>query len=93
MSLQVVDKECRFENGKLIVVLEGKSPEEVISVDAKQLALEKAASCGYPRIGVNGQSGSYPVDKNGKCYDDWNDQSKRGLIAAYRNDVVLMGGL
>jgi hypothetical protein len=93
MSLRIVDKDCRIENGKLVIVIEGEGPEEVLSNTAKNLALQKAAACGYPRVGINGQSGSFPVDAEGKTYDDWNEQSKRGLIAAYRNEILLMGGL
>lgn len=98
MSLQIVDKDCRIEDGKLVVVVQGADPEEVLSSTAKNLAIQKAASCGYPRVGINGQSGSYPVDPEGKTTDnagkeyDWNDMARAGLIAAYRNDIVLMGG-
>jgi hypothetical protein len=93
MSLHIVDKDCRIEDGKLIIVVEGPGPEEVLSNTAKQMAIQKAAESGYVRIGINGQSGSFPVDADGKSYEDWNKQSKDGLIAAYRNEIKLMGGL
>jgi hypothetical protein len=91
--LTIVEKACRVEDGKLVIVVEGDNPEEVLSNTAKTLAMQKAASFGYPRVGINGQTGSFPVDKEGNTYDDWNDQSRRGLIAAYRNEIKLMGGL
>lgn len=93
MSLRIVDSDCRLEDNKLVIVVEGAGPEEVLSQTAKTMAIQKAAACGYPRVGINGQSGSYPVDKDGKTYEDWNEQSRRGLIAAYRNEIKLMGGL
>ncbi len=93
MALAVVDKDCRIEDGKLVIVIEGANPEEVLSIQAKSMAMAKAANCGYPRVGINGQSGSYPVDSDGKTYEDQNDQAKKGLIAGYRNEIRLMGGI
>jgi hypothetical protein len=93
MSVRIIEKDCRVEDGKLIIVVEGENPEEVLSPTAKTMAIQKAASFGYPRVGFNGQTGSYPVDANGNTHDDWNDQARRGLIAAYRNEIKLMGGL
>jgi hypothetical protein len=93
MALSIIDKDCRIEDGKLVIVVQGDNPEEVLSNTAKSMALQKAAACGYPRIGINGQSGSFPVDADGKTYDDWNDQARRGLIVGYRNEIKLMGGL
>jgi hypothetical protein len=91
--LKVIDKDCRIEDNKLVIVVEGDGPEQVLSNDAKVLAVNKAASCGYPRVGINGQSGSFPVDADGKSYEDWNEQARLGKIAAYRNEIRLMGGL
>jgi len=93
MALKVIDSKCRVEDGKLVIVIEGTSPEEVLSAPAKTLALQKAASCGYPRLGINGHSGSYPVDENGVTYEDWNEQARKQAIKAYRNDIKLMSGL
>ena len=93
MALRIVEKDCRVQEGKLVIVVEGNDPEEVLSPNAKTLALQKATTFGYPRIGVNSQSGSYPVDSDGKTYEDWNEQSRLGKINAYRNDIFLMGGI
>ena len=99
MPVLVVDEKCRVENGRLVIVIEGGDPAEVVSMQAKNAALRKAAELGYPKIGLNNQSGSYPVDKDGRTEDehgreyDWNQLSKEGKIAAYRNDIVLMEGL
>lgn len=95
MALKIVDNECRIEGGKLVVVVEGANPEEVLSSKAKQMALEKAAACGYQRVGLNGQTGSYPIDADGKTYDDneWNTVAMAGKIAGYRNEIKLMSGI
>jgi hypothetical protein len=93
MPLRIIDNECRIEDGKLVIVIEGDNPEEVISNEGKMIALQKAAACGYPRVGINGTSGSYPVDDNGDQHDDWNQLARDGGIAAYRNEIKLMGGL
>jgi hypothetical protein len=93
LPIRIVDSACRLEDNKLVIVLEGSGPDEVLSPTAKTMAIQKAASCGYNRLGVNKQSGSYPVDADGKTWDDLNEQSKAGKIAAYRNDIVLMSGL
>ncbi len=93
MPVRVVDKDCRIEDGKLVIVVEGDNPEEVLGNDAKMMAIQKAGACGYPRVGINGTSGSYPVDANGESRDDWNELAKEGAIAAYRNEIKLMGGL
>jgi hypothetical protein len=93
MSIKIIDNACKIEDGKLVIVVEGPGPEEVLSANARSLAIQKAASCGYAHVGVNGQSGSYPVDSDGKTYEDVNEQARRGLISAYRNEIRLMGGL
>ncbi len=91
--MKIIEDKCRVENGKLIVTVEGTDPSVVLSSEAKMLAIKKATQLGFPRIGINGQSGSYPVDKEGKSHDDWNDMALRNEIFAYRNDIVLMNGL
>ena len=93
MSLKIVDNKCRIEDGKLVICVEGANPDEVLSMNAKHMALAKAASCGYPHVGINGHSGSFPVDGEGNTYDDWNEQSRLKKIAAYRNEIRLMSGL
>ena len=93
MSVRVVEKDCCLREGKLVIVLEGANPEEVLSNEARSMAIKSAAAFGYPRVGINGQSGSFPVDDDGKAYEDWNEQSKLGLISAYRNEIYLIGGI
>ena len=66
MAVRIVDDACRLEDGKIVIVIEGNNPEEVLSLQAKTLAQSKVAAAGHPRAGLNGQSGSYPVDTEGK---------------------------
>ncbi len=93
MSVAIVESECRVEEGKLVIVVQGANPEEVLGQEAKALAVKTAASYGYSRVGINSVSGSYPVDNNGVTYDDWNKQALERKIMAYRNDIRLMSGL
>jgi hypothetical protein len=93
MALKVVDAACGIQEGKLVIVVEGASPEEVMSQDARTLALDHAQSLGHARIGINGTSGSYPVDADGNTSEDWNALARNNGIAAYRMDFKLMGGL
>lgn len=93
MSISVIDSECRIEDGKLVIVVEGKSPEDVLGPNAKSAALQKAATLGYTRIGINGQSGSYPVDAEGKSYFDENAMAREGKINGYRNEIKLLNGI
>ncbi len=92
---KVIDKECGIRDGKLFIVVEGANPEEVTGPNARELAIKKAATCGYQRVGVNNQTGSYPVDEDGKTPpdDQVNEWARSGKIVAYRNGIYLMGGL
>lgn len=91
MALEVVEKGCRMDSGKLIVTIKGESPTDVLSHSAKQLAITKAAELGYVNVGINGQTGSYPVDCNGAQHEDWAALSKAGGIKAYQNEFTLIG--
>lgn len=93
MALKVIEKECRVEDGRLTIVVEGDDPIEVTSADAKRLALSKAATFGYVNIGINNQSGSYPVDEQGNRHEDWYTQATTRKVAGYRNEIKLMAGL
>lgn len=91
--LRVVEEACRLEDGKLVVTLESESIEELLSREASTIAVTKAASCGFPRVGINKTSGPFPVDKDGQSYEDWADQSRNGLIHSYRNEIYLLGSI
>lgn len=90
MSLHVVNDKCCMQHGKILIVVEGDNVEEVTSVMSKKLAMEKAAELGFYRAGISNTSGAYPVDEEGKTYEDQNEQSLLGKIAAYRNDLYLL---
>jgi hypothetical protein len=56
------------------------------------VVLKKAAENGMNRPGVSNASGPYPVDADGKT-DDELLMGKRGPVAGYRRDFVVMAGL
>lgn len=93
MAVACVEDKCRVQDGKLVIVVEGDTPEAVNGPAARQLAIEKAAMFGYTRVGINGHSGSYPVDAEGNEPANWEQINFRGKIAKYRNDYKLMSGL
>ena len=93
MALSVIEDKCRLDGGKIVIVVHGENPSEVLSSAAKSLAMTKAASLGYGRLGFNGHSGSYPVDAKGETHEDWNKQARDNQIAGYRNNITLMGGI
>lgn len=98
MALRIVDDKCLRKDGKLHICIEGKNPEEVISQQAKQMAMDKAATCGYVHTGYNGHSGAYPIDKDGVEYDtdekigELTQKLRDGTvtISGYRNLIMLM---
>lgn len=99
MTLSVNDTKCVRREGKLHICVDGANPEEVTSQAAKQLAMEKAATCGYVHTGYNGHSGALPLDAEGNEYDtdekiqELSQKLKAGTasIAGYRNYIMLMG--
>jgi len=97
MALKIIDDACCRREGKLCIVVEGANPEEVTSSAAKQMAAEKAATCGYVDTGFSSHSGAYPVDPTGKPYDTdekmaaLTDKLRTGEVQTltYRNDILL----
>lgn len=98
MSLRIVDDKCVRKDGKLHICVAGPNPEVVISQQAKQLAMDKAAACGYVHTGFNGHSGAIPVDKDGNEFDTEDkmnaltDRLRAGeaVITGYHNYIQLM---
>ncbi len=88
MALEFI--EAKLKDGRVVVTVAGDNPEEVTSVEAKKLGMQKSAECGYQNVGFNSSSGSYPVDAQGITYDDWNSMVGDKKIAGYRNDLVFM---
>jgi hypothetical protein len=87
MALKVIT--AFLKDGKVNVTIEGDNPEAVGNPEARTLAMQYAAKVGYPQVGYSGTSGSYPVDAEGKEWEDMNKMALAGKIAAYRNDIIL----
>ena len=66
-------------------VLGSDCVEELNSLAARTEAVKYAASCGIVGGGVSNQSGTYPVDAEGKSDDDV--ILGRRPVAKYRNDI------
>lgn len=93
MSLKIVDNDCRMKDGKYVVVVEGDNPEEVMSFKAKRMAIGKAEAAGHTKLGISGQSGSYPVTSESDAIPtDWVALAKNKSITGYRNEFKLAGG-
>ncbi len=94
MALKIIDDDCRMKDGKYVVVVEGDNPEEVMSHKAKKLAINKAEASGYSKMGISGQSGSFPVtsDASATLVTDWTKFARDGKITGYRNEFKLSGG-
>jgi len=63
-----------------------------MAAPTSNLVLQKAASLGLNRPGVSNAGGPYPVDADGKT-DDELLLGKRGPVAGYRRDFVILAGL
>lgn len=98
MAITVNDALCKRENGKLHVCVDGPDPEAVNNQEAKRVAIEHAAKCGYGNVGYNGTAGAVPVDSDGtECDSDerltsLNKRLASGetKIAGYRNYIILV---
>ena len=88
MALRVVSAEFTDRNGK--VTVEGDTQEEVMSADARRMAITEASSKLH-RPGTSGNEVSYPVDADGQTNDDV--VLGRVPTAAYRCDYNVTGGL
>jgi hypothetical protein len=90
--VSVLDDLARVANGRADFVVEGDNIEEIMAASTSNLVIQKAAEKGLNRPGVSNASGPYPVDSEGKT-DDELLLGKRGPVAAYRRDFVVLAGL
>ena len=93
MSLRVVSEKSEKQAGNTgVVVLEGESPEEVMNLQAKHMALEYASgTLGIYKPGLNIGSGSYPVGPDGEIEDAV--AAANNPYRKYRFDYSIQGGL
>ncbi len=52
------------------IILRGTSPDDLTSIEARNLALTHARAHGFPAHGLKEVPHPYPVDANGKTGDD-----------------------
>lgn len=90
--LSIVDDLSVVTNTRGEFVVAGDNVEELLSPTAANLVLKEAAAKGLSRPGVSNAGGPYPVDADGKTDDDLL-LSKRGPVAGYRRDFVVLGSI
>ena len=90
--VSILDDLTKIANGRADFVVEGSNIENLMAAATSNLVLQKAAEKGLNRPGVSNAGGPYPVDAEGKC-DDELLMGKRGPVAGYRRDFVVLAGL
>jgi len=92
MAVSIVDNLSNITQGRAEFVVSGNGIEELLSSSTANMVLQKAAEAGLNRPGVSNAGGPYPVDENGKT-DDELMMGKRGPVAGYRRDFVILASL
>jgi hypothetical protein len=92
MAVSIVDNLSNITQGRAECVVSGNGIEELLSASTANMVLQKAAEAGLNRPGVSNAGGPYPVDENGKT-DDELMMGKRGPVAGYRRDFVILASL
>lgn len=90
--ISILDDATKVTNGRAELVVAGNNIEELMSAATANTVLQKAAELGLNRPGVSNAGGPYPVDADGKCDDDLL-LGKRGPVAGYRRDFVVLAAL
>ena len=92
MSVAIVDNLSNITQGRAEFVVSGHGIEELLAASTANMVLQKAAEAGLHRPGVSNAGGPYPVDEAGKT-DDELMMGKRGPVAGYRRDFVILASL
>lgn len=90
MALKVVHV-GDINGSQVVVTVESKDLEEVLSAPAKTLAIKAAARVGLIRGGIDTMSGAYPVDSEGRFEpnpEKWPETAKVGGFS-YRNKITV----
>jgi len=91
MALGIVQDQCQRNGNRGTVVVEGNSPNEVMSKEAREMALSHAATLGISRPGLGTGGGPYPVNAQGEAGDPVQTANAGGC--KYRYDWPVQGGL
>lgn len=92
MAVSIVDSMSKVAATRGDFVVRGNNIEELMESAATHVVLQKAAASGLNRPGVSNSSGPYPVDDEGNTDDDLL-LGRRGPIAGYQRDFVVLAGL
>lgn len=92
MSVAIVEKMSKVSAQRADYVVKGDNISELMEAAAANLVLKTAAEAGLNKPGVSNTSGPYPVDADGQTDDDLL-LGKRGPIAGYQRDFVVLAGL
>lgn len=90
--VSILEDASVITNGRAELVVSGNSVVELMDAKTANMAIQKAAELGLHRPGVSSASGAYPVDAEGKT-DDALLLGKRGPIAGYRRDFVILASI
>ena len=90
--VSIVEDQTRIANGRAEFIVTGNNIEELMAADTSHMVIKHASEQGLHRPGVSSASGPYPVDSEGKT-DDELLLGKRGPVAAYRRDFVVLASI
>lgn len=90
--VSVLEKLAVVTTGRAEYIVEGNNIEELMHAATSNMVIKAAAEAGLNRPGVSRASGPYPVDAEGKT-DDELLLGKRGPVAGYRRDFVVLAGI
>jgi len=88
----IIDDLSRVSTGRAEFVVEGNTIDELLDSATANLVVQKAAALGFHRPGVSNAGGPYPVDDKGDT-DDQLLMGRRGPVAAYRRDFVVLSSI
>ncbi len=89
--LSVVSKEFHSERQGTVIIA-GATQEEVMSPDARRLAIATGTE-GLNRPGVSGNESAYPVNADGETSEDLMFGRNGQTVAGYRCDYKLNASL
>jgi hypothetical protein len=76
LFMRVVDEACHVQGGKLVVVLESASIEELNDGPSLKVAQQAAQKFGWGHALINGQTAALPCDENGNTPEDFAELAK-----------------
>jgi hypothetical protein len=90
--VSILDDLTRVSTNRGDFTVTSPAIEPLLDAATASLVLKKAAELGLNRPGVSNVSGPYPVDAAGQT-DDELLMGKRGPVAGYRRDFVVLAGI